>query len=120
MSPEVYNFGYRTPRFPADFIVLLQAEGHPPRFVDGHCVNISEEGLRATFQTALEVGSAVSLILTLPGSPTSLRIAARLINRDGKFHGFTFVFASQKERDGIQAFIESLRARQSRSQETNQ
>jgi hypothetical protein len=110
MSTNVYTFGYRAPRYPADFKLLLQAAGPPPLLLDGHCVDISEDGLRATFETALEVGAAVTLILPVARSSTSLRIAARLTNRQCNFHGFNFTFSSEEERDYMQGYVDSMRS----------
>jgi hypothetical protein len=109
MSKGVYSFGYRVPRFRADFHLLLQTEDRQPVLLDGRCTDISEDGLGAQFRELLEVGSKVNLILTLPSRSTSLRVAARVTNRKGDFHGFAFVFSSQGEREQVQRYIESLR-----------
>lgn len=111
MSTDIHNFSYRTPRFRADFNLLLHTEGESPLSLAGHCVDISEDGLRATFSKSLEVGSTVTLILPSAESKPLLRISARLTHRDREFHGFTFDFASEKERDCIGEYIASLRCR---------
>ncbi len=108
MSNSVYDFGYRMPRFRTDFHLLLQTGDRLSTLLHGRCTDISEEGLAAEFRTSLEVGSIVTLILTLPGSSTTMKIAARVINCQREFHGFAFVFSSQTERSYIQAYIERL------------
>lgn len=108
MSTDVHNFSYRTPRFPADFNVLLYTEGESPLSLCGHCVDISKDGLRATFSAPLEIGSIVTLILPSADSKPLLKLSARLINREHEFHGFTFIFPSPKERECIGGYISSL------------
>ncbi len=115
MSDNTYNFEYRSPRFPADLSLLVQTSGTPPLLLDGRCVDISKEGLRATFRAPLEVGSHVTLVMRLPGGSIPVRIAARLIRCEDDEHGFTFIFSSQKERDCIEGYIESLHSRKTRS-----
>ena len=110
MSQSIYNFGYRSPRFPANFRVLLQLEDRYPTLLEARCVDISEDGLRAECPSALEVGSIVILIMTLPGSSTSLRIKARVSNRQRDFHGVAFIFSSQKDREHVRDYVEQLRS----------
>jgi len=110
MSRSIYNFGYRVPRFRTDFHLLLQTEDRHPGLLDGRCTDISEDGLGAQLRIPLDVGSSVTLIFTLPGASTSLRVAARVINQQRDFHGFAFLFSSQKERDYVHAYVESLRS----------
>lgn len=108
MSQRVYTFGYRVPRFRTDFHLLLQAEGTQPHLLDGHCMDISEDGLSAEFHTSLELGAHVNLILTLPGSSTSLRVTARVSNRTGDFYGFAFTFLCQSDRERVRRYVQSL------------
>lgn len=110
MLDSIYSFGYRLPRFRTDFHLLLQTADRQPLLLDGRCTDISEEGLGAQFPTALEIGSTVKLILTLPGSSISLHVSARVTNRKGEFHGFAFLFPSQQERDHVHNYIKSLRS----------
>jgi len=110
MPKTIHSFAYRVSRFRADFHLLLQTEDRQPVLLDGRCTDISEDGLGAQFRALLEVGSIVNLILTLPTSSTSLRVAARVTNRKGDFHGFAFIFSSQREREHVQRYIESLRS----------
>lgn len=109
MSKSVYSFGYRAPRFRADFHLLLQTEDRQPTLLDGRCMDISEDGIGAQFRSSLEVGSKVNLIFTLPGSATSLRVTAQVTNQKGEFYGFAFIFSSQREREYVQRYVESQR-----------
>jgi hypothetical protein len=104
----IYEFGYRTPRFPTDFHFLLQTAGPEPRLLDARCLDISEEGLAAQLAEQLGVGSVVTLILTFPGNATTWRISAKVCNRRDIDHGFAFVFSSQGERDDIRRYVASL------------
>jgi hypothetical protein len=106
---EIYNYGYRTPRFPADFSFLLQTDDRLPKLLEAHCSDISEEGLAAETNAHLEVDARVTLILTLPGNVSSIRIAGKVINRREGGYGFAFVFSCQKERDHVCDYLESLR-----------
>ena len=110
----IHEFGYRTPRFRADFHFLLQTEGPESRVLDARCIDISEEGLAAQIAEHLSVGTRVVLILTLPGHSTTLRIIARVSNRTDEDHGFAFVFASKHEREDVQRYISSLHAEAAR------
>ena len=106
---EIYNYGYRTPRFPADFSFLLQTDDRLPKLLEAHCSDISEEGLAAETDALLEVGTRVTLILTLSGNVNSIRIAGKVINRREGGYGFAFVFSSQNERNYICDYLESRR-----------
>jgi len=105
----IYEFGYRTPRFPADFHFLLQTGGPDPRLIDARCLDISEEGIAAQIAEHLNVGAVVTMILTFPGMASTVRIAARVCNRQDEDHGFAFLFSSQSERDDVRRYVASLR-----------
>lgn len=105
---NVYSFGYRAPRFRTDFRLLLQTENGNVSVQNGRCKDISEDGLAAQFWSPLEVGTAVTLVLTVPGSSKTMRIAARVTNRHHDFYGFAFIFSCQDQRSYIQAFVENL------------
>ena len=109
MSKSIYTFGYRVPRFRTDFHLLLQTEDQQRILIDGRCTDISEDGLGAEFHTSLEVGANVNLILTLPDSPTSLRVNASVANRSGEFYGFAFTFLSLADRERVHRYVRSLR-----------
>jgi hypothetical protein len=115
MSQNVYTFGYRVPRFHTDFHLLLQIEGPRPTLLDGRCTDISEGGLGAEFNASLEVGMNVNLILTLPDSSTSLRVAARVSNRNGDYYGLSFTFLSAADQDRVRRYIRSLQTARSAS-----
>jgi len=104
----IYEFGYRTPRFRADFHFLLQTEAPQPRLLDARCIDISEEGLAAQIADQLTVGSVVTLMITFPGNATTWRIPARVCNRQDEDHGFFFMFSSQSERDDVRRYVASL------------
>lgn len=78
----VQDFGYRLPRFPADFGLVLQISDPEPRLLDGRCRDISEDGLAARISESLSVGTRVTLLLTLPGKAASLPIAATVSHQD--------------------------------------
>lgn len=106
----VHEFGYRLPRFPADFSLVLQVSDPEPRLLDARCRDISEDGLAARISESLSVGSRVTLLLTLPGKPASLPIAATVSHQDRGEHGFAFTFSSQNEREQVQKYVLSLRS----------
>jgi PilZ domain len=110
VTDGIYNYGYRTPRFPADFRLLLQTDDRLPTLLDARCLNLSEDGFAAAeIKQTLEIGAKVTLILTLPGNPTSMRIAAKVTNRNLDGYGFAFIFSSQNERNYICDYLASQR-----------
>lgn len=111
MTGKIYNYGYRTPRFRADFRFLLQTGGRSPVLLNGRCTDLSEDGLAAEINASLEVGEQVLLIVTLPGTSTSMRISARVTNRRMNSYGFAFIFASQNQRSFMHEYIESRPSR---------
>jgi PilZ domain len=106
---KIQQFGYRTPRFPADFHFLLQVSDPKPRLVDAHCIDISSDGLAAKMAENLSVGTQVKLMLALPGHTTTLPVAARVSHQNHGEHGFAFIFSSQHERESIQKYLASVR-----------
>jgi hypothetical protein len=106
----IKEFGYRVPRFPADFRLLLQTSDPEPRLLDVRCRDISEDGLAAQVPECLNIGTRVTLMLTLPGKVTSLRIAATVSHQDHGEHGFAFNFSSQNQREYVQKYVLSLRS----------
>ena len=107
---DTYEFGYRLPRFRANFHFLLQTEGPQSHLANAQCLDISEEGIAAQTSEKLDVGTAVTLILTLPGTASTLRIPARVVTQQEEDHGFAFMFPSGMERDEIQRYVASLHA----------
>ncbi len=109
MTDNIYNYGYRTPRFPVDFRLLLQTDDGLPRLLDARCTNLSEDGLALELDESLELDAKVTLILTLPGKSTSMRIAASVTNRRQDGYGLAFIFFSQAERKYVCDFLASRR-----------
>lgn len=105
---RVQEFGYRAPRFPVDFRLLLETGDTGPRVVDARCTDISADGLAVRMEECLCVGTEVLFMFTLPGSATSLRIAGRVTYQQNGEHGFAFIFASEQERESIQRHLSSL------------
>jgi len=112
---EIYKYGYRAPRYRADFSLLLQTDERLPSLVDARCTDLSEDGLAVKTRASLQIGAHVTLILTLPGISTSMRIAARVTNRQVDGYGFAFVFSSQNERSYMRDYLESRRSSMVRS-----
>jgi hypothetical protein len=106
---NIQEYGYRTPRFPADFHFLLQVNDPKPRLVDARCVDISSDGLAANMAEALSVGTQVKLMLALPGQTSTLPVTARVSHQNHGEHGFAFIFSSQHERESIQKYLMSVR-----------
>jgi hypothetical protein len=107
---NVQEYGYRAPRFRANFHFQLQTSDPKPRLIDAHCVDISSDGMAATIAESLGVGTTVTLMLVLPGRTSTVRIAARVNHQQGGEHGFVFAFSSQQERESIQKYLASMRS----------
>lgn len=107
MTDNIYNYGYRLPRFPDDFRLFLQVDDCHPALLDAQCTDLSEAGLAAQVKESLEIGAKVTLILTLPGTSTSMRIAANVIHRHGQGYGFAFAFSSQSQQSSIHKYLEA-------------
>ena len=120
MTDNIYNYGYRVPRFRANFCLLLQTDERFPALLDARCTDLSEDGLAAETKASLEIGAKVTLILTLPGISTSMRILARVTNRQVEGYGFAFIFSSQNERSYMHEYLESLRLSMVRSPESSE
>ena len=117
MTDNVYDFGYRAPRFRADFRLFLQIDNLHSTLLDARCTDLSEDGLAAESRASLEIGAVVTLILTLPGTSISRRIAARVSNRKVNGYGFTFIFSSHHEQSYMHEYLESQRSTAVRSPE---
>ncbi|HXW90245.1 MAG TPA: PilZ domain-containing protein [Terriglobales bacterium] len=105
---RVQEFGYRAPRFPVEFRVLLETSDTGPQVLVGLCTDISADGLAVRMAECLSVGTQVLFMFTLPGSATSLRVAGRVTYQKDGEHGFAFMFSSDEERDLIQKQLSSL------------
>ena len=109
-TTRIREFGYRKPRFRADFHFLLQTAGQGSQLLGARCTDISEEGLAAFVSAELDVGTAVTFILTLPESASSIRLRAVVNYRVQQCHGFTFVFSSDREREFIDRYLAAVRS----------
>jgi hypothetical protein len=117
MRDKIYNYGYRAPRFRVDFRLLLQTSDRNAGLLDARCTDLSEDGLAVEVNASLEIGAVVTLILTLPGNLTSMRIAARVTNRQVGSYGFAFIFSSENERRYMHQYLESRHSSTLRSPE---
>jgi len=115
VADEIYKYGYRAPRYRADFALLLQTDDRIPTLLDARCTDLSEDGLAVKTKAPLEIGTRVTLILTLPGVSTSTRLAARVTNRQVDGYGFAFIFSSQNERSYMHDYLEARRSSMVRS-----
>jgi hypothetical protein len=115
VTDNIYNYGYRVPRFRADFRLLLQTTGPNPVLLDARCTDLSENGLAAEINASLEIGAMVTLILTLPGNSTSMRISAKVTNCRVGSYGFAFVFSSQDLQTYMHEYFESRQSSMLRS-----
>ena len=102
---EVREFGYRKPRFPADFRLLMQIENPQPHLLDARCRDMSEDGLAAQIAEPLSIGTRVNFKFTLPAPHASIRIAAKVTDRNPATYGFTFIFSSQQERSFVRQYL---------------
>lgn len=106
---EVYSFGYRKPRFRTNFRVLLQVSGFPPKLIDALCIDISEDGIAAEVIEELAIGTKVIVVMTPPQSSVSVRVAAKVVNKNEHHYGFTFHFSSAAERETLRGYLASIR-----------
>jgi hypothetical protein len=110
VTDNIYSYGYRAPRYPADFRLLLQTDERIPALLDARCTDLSEGGLAAKTKASLQIGTTVTLIMTLPGVSTSMRIAARVTNRQVEGYGLAFIFSSNNDRSYMHNYLESRRS----------
>lgn len=106
---EVYSFGYRKPRFRTNFRVLLQVSGFPPKLIDALCIDISEDGIAAEVIEDLALGTRLTVVMTPPESSVSVRVSAKVVNRNDHHYGFTFHFSSATEREELRGYLASIR-----------
>jgi hypothetical protein len=101
VTDGLYDYGYRSPRYSADFRLLVHCI-HPEAAVfDARCTMLSEDGLAAELSGYLELGTIATLIFTLPQTATPLRIGARVTNRQLNGYGFAFILFS----DQVQLYL---------------
>jgi hypothetical protein len=111
VTDNIYNYGYRTPRFRVSLHLFLQVDDPHGEIANAHCTDMSEAGLAAEVKIPLEIGAKVTLIFTLPGTSTPMRIVASVVHRQIDRYGFVFAFSSQSQRDTVHAYLESRYAR---------
>jgi hypothetical protein len=119
MTDKVYDFGYRAPRFRADFRLFLQIDDLHSGLLDARCTDLSEDGLAIESGASLGTGTVVTLILTLPGTSISRRIAARVTNCRVNSYGLAFIFSSQLEQSYMHEYLDSRRSALLRSPESS-
>jgi len=107
MTDKIYDFGYRAPRFRADFRLFLQIDDLHSAFLDARCTDLSEDGLAIESAACLQIGTVVNLIMTLPGTSISRRIAARVTNCRVNKYGLAFIFSSQQEQSYMHEYLDS-------------
>jgi hypothetical protein len=105
---NIKQYGYRKPRFKADFRLWLETEGPNARMLDARCFDLGEDGLGAQLADRLQVNSRVKFVFSLPHSPTSVHIAAKVVSCNEHTHGFMFLYSSQLERDFIHQCLADL------------
>ena len=107
MTENFHDYGYRAPRLPVGFGLLMQTQDGDRAMLNGLCTDLSEDGLAVDSQASLEIGDRVTLIMTLPGTAKSLRLAASVTNCQAGGYGLAFVFSSPMERSFMQEYLKS-------------
>jgi hypothetical protein len=77
------------------------------RVLEAHCYEISEYGLAACLSGPISLDATPIFVLTLPGEAITLRIQARVTNRQGVNYGFAFLFSTPAEREHVQRYLSS-------------
>ena len=101
----VKEFGYRKPRFQADFSLWVQTDEPQVRALSAHCFDIGEDGIGAELTEPLNIGQKVRFVFTLPRANCSWHVAAKVINRHENQYGFLFLYGSASEREFIHDFL---------------
>jgi hypothetical protein len=101
----------RFPRHALDVRVSVHAfrSGQSVSFW-GRSSELGEDGIGATLTGELEAGEVVSMELSLPMAPFSIKFRALVRYRDGLRHGFEFLTLSAAQRDEIRRVCETLSA----------
>jgi hypothetical protein len=107
MTDKLYNYGYRALRYCVDFHFLLQVLDPRPAIFEAHCTALSENGLAAEVNASLAVGMHVTMILTLPDGPRSMRINATVTNLRRGSYGFAFTSPSEDTQRYLRNYLES-------------
>lgn len=99
------RFQYRNPRFQVnDAIEVSLASGE---VLQGHCIDISAEGMCAELPRRLPLDTNLKLRLTAQGE--TLALAAKVSYYDGDRCGLVFQFTSGRERDTVEGFLQRMR-----------
>jgi hypothetical protein len=106
---RIRNFLYRSPRFTVSCRMdFIQGDA----VTIGTCTDISESGLRGTFEEDVAPGSQG--LLTLNHAEQTCQMEAVVYAIDDKEVRIRFSFASGKERDAMAALIKYLTAQSRR------
>ncbi len=90
----------RAARLDLSFPLELLADGEE---LPGHCQNISESGLLASFARAPELWASGDLRLHFGADVFSL--PARVARLDGNNVGFSFLFRDERDRDAVRRIV---------------
>ncbi|HVO81831.1 MAG TPA: PilZ domain-containing protein [Terriglobales bacterium] len=74
----------------------------------GRSHELGEDGIGGTLTGELEPGEVVSMEISLPLAPYSLKVRALVRYRDGLRHGFEFLALSREQRDTLGRVCETL------------
>ncbi len=105
---EFHSYRYRAARYAANFPVLLETRSPQSRAIQGHCTDVSEDGMAAELNGQLPLGCTVTLGFTLPPAGTSIRVTARVTHRCADHHGFAFLYSSAAEANEVRRNISSF------------
>lgn len=76
--------------------------------VRGHCVDLSEEGLGAELDGALQDEDPTLIELTLPEVASPIKLHAKVRHCEGSHYGFEFVQLTGEQRQIVRRFTEQL------------
>lgn len=107
-TPEVRQFGYRTPRYSfARRMNLEIAQDGGTRVIVVQGVDISSHGVGISVSEQLPIDERVTLILTC-GEGETVRIAGRISYHRDDQYGFAFEFCSPEQSQQVQDLISAL------------
>lgn len=103
----------RFPRYPLDIRVSAKVfRPDAPIEMWGRSIEFGQDGIGVTLTGELEAGEVATLELTLPASPTPIKLRALVRYRDGLRHGFEFLARDEMQRSVIRRTCELLSAGQ--------
>jgi len=94
------KFEYRTPRLRGNFSVDFLMSDHA---LHGHCINVSDTGIRATLDGDVLAGGTGSLILR--HSRHTLTVQAVVTHLQIGEVGFSFIFHTEEQRELARKFL---------------